>query len=221
MKTDGMKSDHLKMLWILTKRELNGYLSSVSTYVVAAVFLVLWEFLFFRNVFLVDEVSLRLMFSILPWLLLILVPALTMGSVAQEKSQGTLEYILTKPVAPITFLASKLLSGFIFVAAILLVTLTVPITFSFFGELDWGIVASQYIGSLFLAGTTLAIGIFISSLLKSQMAALIASAFVIFLLTVIGSELITVSLPLAINSILEKFDKLIAKSDSNILIKDL
>jgi len=196
--------NYLKTLYILTLRELRSYFDNITSYVVLLLFLLLWEFLFFRDIFLYSEASLRILFDVLPWLLLILVPAVTMGTIAQMRSEGTIEYSLTQPITPLQFLLSKFLASFKFVAIAILLTLPVAVSLSFFGKFDLGILFSQYLGSLFLASATVSIGIFVSSLFKSQMAALITSAFIIFVLTIVGSDLVTLSLPLVLTLLAER-----------------
>lgn len=69
-----------------------------QAYIVLAVFLALWEYLFFPVFIQIREASLTALFTALPWLFIIFIPAVTMRSVSQEKEQGTLELVLTHPV---------------------------------------------------------------------------------------------------------------------------
>src|SRR3989344_8132220 len=91
----------------IAKKELRSFFDNPTAYIILVVFLLFWEFLFFRNAFLVGESSLRGLFDLLPWLMIILVPALTMGSVSRERDDGTLEVVLTQPVRETEFLVGK------------------------------------------------------------------------------------------------------------------
>ena len=97
----------IKKVLSLTKKEFNSYLNNPSLYIVVAVFLVIWEFLFFRSSLLVGEASLRGLYDLMPWLMLILVPAVTMGVIAKEREDGTLELILTHPIREFHFILFK------------------------------------------------------------------------------------------------------------------
>src|SRR3989338_10618586 len=87
-----------KTAFSIAKKELRSLFNAPTAYIVIIVFLVIWEFLFFRNAFLIGEASLRSLFDLLPWMFLFFIPALTMGSISQEKSDGTLELLLTHPI---------------------------------------------------------------------------------------------------------------------------
>ena len=91
----------LKIFLALSKKELKHYLNNPASYLSLVVFLFIWEFLFFRNVFLIGEVSLRILYDYLPWIMLFFLPAVSMGTFSQEKNDGTYELLLTQPVKPL------------------------------------------------------------------------------------------------------------------------
>lgn len=194
----------IKNIWIITKKELRSLFDLPVAYIALAVFLLLWEFLFFRNALLVGESSLRGLFDYLPWLSLLLIPAITMGSVSQEKSEGTLEFLLTHPLKDIELLAGKFLGSLLFVAIGLLFIFPIAISFASFGSLDWGVVAGQYIGALFFAGVLVALGIFISSLFSSAISALLVTATSGFFLVIAGYQFVTDSVPLSLAGLFER-----------------
>ena len=148
----------MKNVWIIIKKELRNYFNQPTAYILLVVFLVLAYFFYFRLVFLTGEVSLRPLFNIMPWLLMFFVPAIAMNILAKEKDSGTLEILATQPVSIIQILVGKFLGTFIFIMAAGLITLTIPITLSRFGNFDWGIIVGQYIGLMFLAASFLSIG---------------------------------------------------------------
>lgn len=195
--------DHTNVLTI-TKKELKNYFNNPAAYIMLVVFLLLWEFLFFRNVFLVGEASLRIFFDILPWLFLILIPALTMGSIAQELSEGTLEFLLTHPVKDLDLIVGKFCGVVGFVTVSLFVVIPIALSLSLFGNIDWGVVVGQAIGSILLAGVFIALGIFVSSLLDSQISALLVTVVACFFLVVAGFDLVTASLPLILVPFIER-----------------
>ncbi|HLC99736.1 MAG TPA: Gldg family protein, partial [Patescibacteria group bacterium] len=192
----------------IAKKELRSFFDNPTAYIILVVFLLFWEFLFFRNAFLVGESSLSGLFELLPWLMLILVPALTMGSVSQEKSDGTIELLLTHPVNEKEFILGKFFGSFIFVAITLLLVLPIAFSFQSFGSIDWGVVGGQYLAGLCLAAVLISLGLFLSSLFSNQIASLVAIVVASFFLLIIGFELVTASLPPEATPILEKISAL-------------
>ncbi len=198
----------MKNIFAITKKELRSFFDSPTAYIVLIVFLLLWEFLFFRSVFLVGQASLFSMFFLLPWLFLILIPALTMASVAQEKSEGTLELLLTHPITEKELIFGKFLAIFIFAAITLLFIFPIAISLNNFGDIDWGVIWGQYLAGVFLAAMFIALGIFVSALLANQISALLVSAAFGFVFLIAGFELVTASLPLWLASSMERLSAL-------------
>lgn len=191
-------------VYSIVHKEIQSHLHSATSYLIIVVFVVLWQFLFFRNAFLVGEATLREMFGLVPWLFMIFVPAITMASIAQEKTAGTLEFLLTRPVNNRELLAGKYIASLIFATLGLLFTLPIAIGFSQFGQFDWGVYAGQLIGSIAVASVFVSLGIFVSSLVNSQIAALLLSVAMSFVLVIGGSEFVTGSLPQTVGLILEQ-----------------
>lgn len=195
---------NLKNIFTIIKKELKGYFDNPTAYITLIVFLILWEFLFFRGAFLSGESSLRSLFSLLPWLFLFLIPAITMGSVSQEKKDGTIEFLLTRPLKDIELVIGKFLAGFVFAAITLLFVFPIAWSFSNHGNFDWGALFGQYLGGLFMAGVLIALGVFVSSIFLSQVSALLVSIAASFLLIVAGYGLVTERMPLLLAPFLEQ-----------------
>lgn len=185
----------IKNLFIITKKEFRSYFNNPTAYIVMVVFLLLWEFLFFRSAIIVGEASLRILFDYLPWLFILLISAITMGSISQENGEGTLEFLLTHPLRDMELLTGKFTGSLIFVSITLLFIFPVAAGFSMFGNLDWGMVIGQYLGSLFFAAALISLGIFVSSLFASQISSLLVTATLSFLFVIAGSPLITMGFP--------------------------
>lgn len=198
----------LKNISTISRRELKSYLDNPAAYVVALAFLVLWEFLFFLNAFVVGEASLRGLFDWLPWLSLLLIPAVTMGSIAQEKNEGTLEVVLTHPVKELELIIGKFFGSFTLIGILYLFALPISVTFSWYGQVDFGVVLGQLIGSWLFSAAFIALGIFISAAFTSQVAALLVSAVLGFLFLISGSDFITVTLPLILVPVFERLSLL-------------
>jgi ABC-type uncharacterized transport system involved in gliding motility auxiliary subunit len=199
---------NIRNIFSIVRKELKGYFDNPTAYIVIIIFLLLWEFLFFRSAFLVGEASLRILFSFLPWLFLLLVPAITMGSVSQEKSEGTLEFLLTHPLKDEEFLIGKFVAALAFSAVVLLFIFPIAVSFNLFGSIDWGVVFGQYLASVFLASVLIALGILISSLFSSQISSLLVSVTASFFLIIAGFEIVTASLPFFLSSFFERLSVL-------------
>ena len=90
-------------------REFRSFFDQATAYILVVVFLVANFFFYFRTVFVSAEATLRPMFELMPWLLLFFVPAVTMRSLAEERSRGTLELVLSQPISSLEFLLGKFL----------------------------------------------------------------------------------------------------------------
>jgi ABC-type uncharacterized transport system involved in gliding motility auxiliary subunit/ABC-type transport system involved in cytochrome c biogenesis permease component len=194
----------LKTLISLTKKEIFSHIDTPATSIGLIVFIVVWQFLFFRNAFLVGEASLRTLYDYLPWLLLFFCSAVTMGIFSQEKNEGTLELLLTHPVTHREVVIAKFLGSFLLVFSCLLFAVPIAVAFSRFGVFDWGAFVGQFLSGVFLAGCLIALGMFFSSLLTSPIASLLATAATSFFFIIAGSDFITANLPLILVPVLER-----------------
>ena len=185
----------MKKVWTIARKELRGYFDHPTAYILLVVFLAINLFLFYRGAFLVGEASVRAMFDLLPWVMLLFVPAVTMGALAEERKHGTLEIVLSHPISEHEFLLGKYLGNALFIAIALLATVLVPITLAVGGDLDFGVVFAQYAGALLLVAAMAAIGLFASALTRNQITAFIVGTSVIFVLMLVGSEVVQVGTP--------------------------
>lgn len=110
-------------------------------------------------------------------------------------SIGSYEILLTMPVTFSDIILGKFLAGTAFVAAMLLPTLSYPITISFVGQLDLGPVIGGYTGAVLLGASYTAIGLFASSLTRNQIVAFIIGLLICFFLTLIDKMLLFFPVP--------------------------
>jgi ABC-2 type transport system permease protein len=190
-----MNKEYFKTIYILFKKELMAYYNSPIAYIFIGVFLIVSNWLFFKNFFLIDQVSMRSYFDLLPWIFLFLSPALTMRLWAEEKKSGTIEFLLTLPISDWQVVHAKFLSALTFLFTTLLLSFTIPLTLMSLGNIDMGPVVGGYIGALFLGGAYLALGLFISSLTKNQIIAFIIGLVACFIAFIIGADFVIISAP--------------------------
>lgn len=197
--------EYFRKIYLLTKKELATYFNSPIAYVFLAVFLLAGNWLFFNPFFLLGQVSLREYFSLLPWIFLFLAPALTMRLWAEEKKSGTIEFLLTLPLTDWQAVLAKFFGSLLFLSLALILTFTLPFTLSFLGDLELGPVIGGYLGALFLGGSYLALGLFISSLTKNQIIAFIGALAVSFAFFIVGADFVLSGAPAALAPLLKFF----------------
>jgi ABC-2 type transport system permease protein len=183
----------MRVIRSLVKRELVAYFTSPVAYVFLVIFLLLAGFFTFTagNFFERGEASLGAFFAWHPWLYLMLVPAVGMRVWAEERRSGTIELLLTLPVAPWQAIVGKFLASWIFLAVALLLTFPTVITVNVLGEPDNGMIAAGYLGSFLLAGSYLAITCMTSAMTRNQVVAFIVSVVLCLFLILAGFNPVT------------------------------
>jgi ABC-2 type transport system permease protein len=171
------------------KKEFTAYFVSPIAYIVISIFLLVTGWFFFTTFFLYNQANLRNFFALLPITLSFVVPAVTMRLFAEELNVGSYEILLTMPVTYLDVVLGKFLAAGVFVATMLIPTLSYPITVSFLGQLDWGPVVAGYTGAVLLGAAFSAIGLFASSLTRNQIIAFIIGMAICFSLTLIDKML--------------------------------
>ena len=176
---------------IILKKELKTFFSSIIGYIVIALFLVanalfLWVLPGQWNVFDSGYASLDALFFLAPWLYLFLCPAITMRFWSEEKANGTIESLLTKPLSCFNIVLGKAFAGWILVLIALLPSLiwffSVYLLAEPMGNVDSGAFWGSWIGLLLLAMVYISVGVFGSSLSSNQVVAFIVSAVISFVL---------------------------------------
>lgn len=190
-----MNKAYLRTIYILFKKELMAYFNSPIAYIFIGVFLVVGNWLFFKNFFLIGQANMRPYFDLLPWIFLFLSPAITMRLWAEEKRSGTIEFLLTLPVTDWQVVLSKFFGSLAFIFICLLLTITLPISVASLGSVDLGPIIGGYIGALFLGGAYLALGLFISGLTKNQIIAFVLGLVACFAAFIIGADFVLVGAP--------------------------
>jgi ABC-2 type transport system permease protein len=178
-----MKSLYLK--------ELAGFFSSITGYIIIIVFLVVnglffWVFPGEMNVLDAGYSTLETVFIIAPWVFLFLIPAITMRSLADERKSGNMDLLLTRPLSDMQIILAKYLASLS--VAILSIIPTLIFFFSVYQlgnenmHIDSGATWGSYIGLIFLAAAYISIGLFASSLTDNIIIAFILAVVLCFFL---------------------------------------
>lgn len=185
----------MNQVWVITKKELLSYFNSPMGYIFIDVFLVLTAFLFFQNYFIIAQADMRAYFSLVPWIFLFLIPAITMRLWAEEKKLGTVEILLTLPVTDTQIVLGKYLASLLFLMITLALSLLIPIVVVWSGPADIGVIIASYIGSVLIGGAYIALGIWLSAFTDNQIIAFILAIAASFFFFIIGQVFILQSLP--------------------------
>lgn len=177
------------MIQVLSK-EFNSFLNSLIAYVVIGAFLVAMGLLMWvfpeTSVLEYGYADMETLFTLGPYVLMFLVPAVTMRSFSEENKAGTIELLITKPLTDWQILLGKFFACFLLVCCALIPTVVYYFSLRALGtppgNIDTPGVIGSYIGLIFLGGVFTSVGILASSLTRNQIIAFITAAFLCFLL---------------------------------------
>ena len=191
----------MRRIWTVASRELRAMFDLPTGYVLLVVFLAINAFIFFRQAYLSNTASLRPMLDMLGWEFLFFIPAVTMRSLAEDLRGGQIEVVLAQPLSELELLLGKYLGSVLFLWIALALTFAIPLGLSAGAELPWGTIVGQYIGAALLAAGLAGIGVWASSLTRSQITAFIVGASLMFLLILVGLDPLLVGLPAGLGAI--------------------
>lgn len=183
----------MRNVLIVARRELAGYFATPVATVFIVIFLVLQGTLTFNlgNFFDRGQADLNPFFTFIPWVFLLLVPAITMRLWAEERRLGTIELLLTLPLTQGQAVIGKFLAAWAFCAIALVLTFPFVITVNILGNPDNGVIASGYVGSLLVAGSFLSVGAALSALTRNQVIAFVLGVTVCFVFAVASYPVVT------------------------------
>jgi ABC-2 type transport system permease protein len=183
----------MRNVLLIARRELAGYFATPVAVVFIVIFLVLQGMLTFNmgGFFDRNQADLVPFFNFLPWVFLLLVPAITMRLWAEERRLGTIELLLTLPVTQAQAVLGKFLAAWAFCAIALILTFPFVITVNVLGSPDNGVIASGYLGGLLVAASFLSVGAAMSALTRNQVIAFVLGVGVCFLFAVSSYPLVT------------------------------
>jgi ABC-2 type transport system permease protein len=190
---DRLPAIDLRPAAAVARRELGSYFATPVATVFIVVFLVLAGGFTFSlgNFFARGQADLVSFFSFLPWLFLLFVPALTMRLWAEERRSGTIELLLTLPIAPWQAVLGKFLAAWAFCALALASTFPLWITVNLLGSPENGVVLTGYLGALLVAGAFLAIGAAVSAATRNQVVAFVLGVVACFLFAASGTSVVS------------------------------
>ena len=172
------------------KKEFNSFFTSTIAYLTIGIFLLinglfLWVFDDDFNVLNAGFADLTSFFYLAPWILIFLIPAITMKTFADEFRSGTIEILKTRPITNVTLVLGK----FFAILTLLIIVLIPTFVYAYsihelgnpVGNLDYGSISGSYLGLFLLASSFASIGIFTSTLTKNQVVAFLLGICIVFL----------------------------------------
>lgn len=169
-------------------KEIRSFLSSIIGYIFILIYLIAsglfhWIITSNTNLNLLEgaEADMVPFFYLSPFIFLILIPAITMRSIAEERRTGTIELLFTRPISDLKILLAKYFAGVTLLIIAIIPTIIYYISMYFLGSpvgiIDGGATFTSYIGLILFGATFVAIGIFASSITNSQIVAFILGMF--------------------------------------------
>lgn len=167
---------------------MKSYFTSPIAYIFICAFLVImgiW-FFFFNGFFRSSNPDLRSYFIAFPFTFAFLIPAVTMRLWSEERRSQTIEVLMTLPFKSWQVVVGKFFAGYTVMIITLLLTLFIPLSVTMVLSLDWGVIATSYIGALLLAGVYTAVGTWTSALTENQIVAFLVAMVLLFAIAGIG-----------------------------------
>jgi ABC-2 type transport system permease protein len=126
--------------------------------------------------------TLRSFFAFTPYVLTMIIPAITMRLISEEYRSGTIEPLMTAPISDAQMVVGKYLAAVFFYAIMLIGTLIYLVILKAYGNPDIGASLASYLGLLLLGSSFIGFGMFTSSLTKNQIVAWIIGTVPLMLL---------------------------------------
>lgn len=186
----------------LFRRELQSFFMTPLALVFIVIFLLLSNsFVFYLgDLFEVGQASMQSYFRLLPWVCLLLIPALTMRSWSDEYRSGSMEFLDALPIPTWQLIGTKFLATWFVSICALFLSFPLWISLAWLGQPDHGVIVLGYFGSALLMAAMIAVGLCISSISENQLIVYIVTSLVLLLCLLTGY-------PLALNPVREVFSQ--------------
>lgn len=178
-------------MFAILKKELWSYFGNWSAWIIIAAFsLISTLFLFFFensfNIFEIGSATLQSYFVLVPWILMFIIPALSMKTLAEEQQNGTLSWLFSQPLKISEIVSGKFLSvwiiGILCLIPSLIYLYTVYVLGIPEGNVDLGATLGSYFGLILLIAAFSSVGILASALSPNQIMAYLLGVFLCFIL---------------------------------------
>ncbi len=172
----------MNKLMVIAKKELAAYFKSPIAYIILVLTISIFNIFFYMIIDQNKEVALNDVFQVMEFMFIFLVPLLTMGSFAQEKASGTMEFLMTAPLTNTAIVIGKYLGALIFFSSLIVITFIYYGIVEYFGTPDRMTILTGYLGVWLEGAFFLAVGMLTSCWTRNQIVAAITSYVLLFLL---------------------------------------
>ncbi|MHC4164837.1 MAG: ABC transporter permease [Planctomycetota bacterium] len=176
----------MRSVLTIARKEFRQMFLSPIAYVFLVVFIFFVTFMFFRDFFLIQQTSMAQFFGLFPIAFAVVLPGVAMRVWAEERKQGTIEFLLTSPIEAWHIVVGKFLACLALVVLCVVFTLWVPITVATYGDVDLGPVIGGYLGSILMGGACIAIAMFLSAFTQDQIVSFLVGVIVLLTLVLLG-----------------------------------
>lgn len=180
----------MRDLATIFRRELSAYFNSAIAYIFLIVFALVTCGMYMLSFFLIGRAEMRSFFSLLPVMLIVFIPAITMRLWAEDRKGGTYELLLTFPMKTLILVLGKFFASLAFYVLGLATTVVIPIMLGSLGEPDWGPILGGYFGSVLCGAFFISIGLFISGLCRDQIVAFVVAMMTCFAFYILGMQFV-------------------------------
>lgn len=173
-----------RKIWAVARREFGDYFVSPTVYAVLFVYLFLTGYYSMNRIIAQQQADINI--TLYLFLLIFIVPLLTMGLISSERRDGTIEMIFTSPIRASEFVLGKFLAVLGVYGIVLLISLFYPVFLVYAGEPDPFMIGAQYVGMVVIGGMFLSVGLFCSALTENNIVAAISTFFLLLFLLAIS-----------------------------------
>lgn len=192
----------ISTLLCIYKKEMKLYFFSPLAYMFVAMLSAISAWFYMRTFFFLSISCMRSYFSLLPWLYLLFVPALTGRAWAQEWERGTVELLFSCPVREWEAVLGKYLASITLLVLTLLLSFPLLLTVAALGEPDWGKILGGYLGTFFLGQVYIAAGLLFSAILRNQVLSFLGTVPFLFFFYIMGKEFFLLLVPSPVAAVL-------------------
>lgn len=193
----------MRSILTLAKKEWRGFFTSPVGYIFAGLLLVLANWLYFADLFVLGQADLRPFFNVIAFLLSIFIPAVAMGLIADEKKNSTWEILLSLPIEEKQMVLGKFVGSALFVIYTLGLSFSTIVIVYLLGKPDSGTIVGGLVGLVLLALAYLATGIFMSSLSNQAIVGFLGASVLLIVNSLLGQEMFVSRLPTTVGMVIQ------------------
>lgn len=193
----------MKKILAIAIKEWRNYFTSPVGYIFAALLLIVVNWLYFNDLFLMGQADMRPYLTMMVYLLSIFIPSISMNLLADEKRNSTWEVLLTTPITELQMVLGKFLGCGIYLLFTFILTLPTVVTIFLLGKPEAGLIIAGYLGLILIGLAYLSVGLFMSSLSNQPIIGFLGSAIFLIISNLISQEMVLMRIPMIARNITE------------------